>query len=73
MNVNLWGASPLYVNPVKVLNILTKILAEKQILIPHPQPGRAQDTCPAITYMKTVGVGGLKPPATRICDFAQLN
>jgi hypothetical protein len=24
----LWGASPLYVNPVNVLNILTKVLAE---------------------------------------------
>ena len=28
MGVNLWGASPLYVNPVNVLNILTKVLAE---------------------------------------------
>ena len=28
MGVNLWGSSPLYVNPVNVLNILTKILAE---------------------------------------------
>ena len=28
MGVNLWGVSPLYVNPVNVLNILTKILAE---------------------------------------------
>jgi len=28
MGVNLWGASPLYVNPVNVLNILIKILAE---------------------------------------------
>jgi hypothetical protein len=28
MGVNLWGESPLYVNPVNVLNILTKILAE---------------------------------------------
>jgi len=26
MGVNLWGASPLYVNPVNVLNILTKVL-----------------------------------------------
>jgi hypothetical protein len=26
--VNLWGASPLYVNPVNMLNILIKILAE---------------------------------------------
>lgn len=26
--VNLWGESPLYVNPVNVVNILTKILAE---------------------------------------------
>jgi hypothetical protein len=32
MGVNLWGASPLYVNPVNVLNILTKILAEGQVL-----------------------------------------
>jgi hypothetical protein len=28
MGVNLWGASPLYVNPVNVLNILTEILAD---------------------------------------------
>ncbi len=28
MGVNLWGESPLYVKPVNVLNILTKILAE---------------------------------------------
>jgi hypothetical protein len=28
MGVNLWGVSPLYVNPVNVLNILTKVLAE---------------------------------------------
>ncbi len=28
MGVNLWGASPLYVNPVSVLNTLTKVLAE---------------------------------------------
>ena len=28
MGVNLWGSSPLYVNPVNMLNILTKVLAE---------------------------------------------
>jgi hypothetical protein len=28
MCVNLWGESPLYVNPVNVFNTLTKILAE---------------------------------------------
>jgi hypothetical protein len=28
MGVNLWGESPLYVNPVNVLSILTKILAD---------------------------------------------
>ena len=28
MGVNLWGVSHLYVSPVNVLNILTKILAE---------------------------------------------
>jgi len=28
MGVNLWGERPLYVNPVNVLNILTKVLAE---------------------------------------------
>ena len=27
MGVNLWGESPLYVNPVNMLNILTKVLA----------------------------------------------
>jgi hypothetical protein len=28
MGVNLWGESPLYVNPVKMLNILAKVLAD---------------------------------------------
>ena len=28
MGVNFWGESPLYVNPVNVVNILTKILTE---------------------------------------------
>ena len=28
MGVNLWGESPLYVNPVNVFNTLTKVLAE---------------------------------------------
>jgi hypothetical protein len=28
MGLNLWGVSPLYVNPVNMLNILTKVLDE---------------------------------------------
>jgi len=28
MGVSLWGVSPLYVNPVNMLSILTKVLAE---------------------------------------------
>ena len=28
MGVNLWGESPPYVNPAKMLNILTKVLAD---------------------------------------------
>ena len=28
MGVNLWGASPLYVNPVNTLIVLTKVLAD---------------------------------------------
>lgn len=28
MGVNLWGLSPLYVSPVNVLNIVTKVPAE---------------------------------------------
>jgi hypothetical protein len=28
MGVNLWGGSPLYVNPVNMLNTLAKVLAE---------------------------------------------
>jgi hypothetical protein len=28
MGVNLWGESPLYVNPVNMLNTLAKVLAE---------------------------------------------
>jgi hypothetical protein len=34
MGVNLWGVSPLYMNPVNMLNILTKILAEGKPKIP---------------------------------------
>ena len=30
MGVNLLGESPLYVNPVNMLNILTKILADRK-------------------------------------------
>ena len=30
MGVNLWGESPLYVNPVNVLNTLAKVLAESK-------------------------------------------
>ncbi|MDY6974568.1 MAG: hypothetical protein SV775_20000, partial [Thermodesulfobacteriota bacterium] len=33
MGVNLWGESPLYVNPVKVLNILAKVLAEHKGIV----------------------------------------
>ena len=40
MGVNLWGAGPLYVNPVDVLNILTKILAEGQVLRSRYRGGR---------------------------------
>ena len=28
MGVNLWGESPLYVNPAKMVNVLAKVLAE---------------------------------------------
>jgi len=36
MGVNLWGESPLYVNPVNIVNILTKILAEgKAVAVKH--------------------------------------
>ena len=59
MGVNLWGAppppkamagqgSPLYVNPVKVLNILTKVLAEDK-------GGTARDR------LKEVGVQSYEP------------
>ena len=33
MGVNLWGVSPLYVNQVNILNILTKILAEDKGIV----------------------------------------
>jgi len=35
MGVNLWGESPLYVNPVNIvnINILTKILAEDKGIV----------------------------------------
>jgi len=48
MGVNLWGESPLYVNPVKVLNILTKVLAEDK-------GGTARDR------LKEVGVQSYEP------------
>jgi len=55
MGVNLWGdpalamrGSPLYVNPVKVLNILTKVLAEDK-------GGTARDR------LKEVGVQSYEP------------
>ena len=36
MGVNLWGESPLYVNPAKMLKILTKVLAEgKGVAVRH--------------------------------------
>ena len=42
MGVNLWGESPLYVNPVNVLNILTKILAEGKGGTARDRPEEAQ-------------------------------
>jgi len=34
MVVNLWGESPLYLNPVNVFSILTKVLADGKSKIP---------------------------------------
>jgi len=48
MGANLWGESPLYVNPVKMLNILTKVLAEDK-------GGTARDR------LKEVGVQSYEP------------
>ena len=48
MGVNLWGVSPLYVNPVNIVNILTKILAEDK-------GGTARDR------LKEVGVQSYEP------------
>jgi hypothetical protein len=48
MGVNLWGASPLYVSPVNMLNILTKVLAEDK-------GGTAMDR------LKEVGVQSYEP------------
>jgi len=44
MGVNSWGVSPLYVNPVNVLSILTKILAEGKGIAARycPKEARAQ-------------------------------
>ena len=39
MGVNLWGESPLYVNPVNMLNILTKVLADGKSKIPDFERG----------------------------------
>jgi hypothetical protein len=35
MGVNLWGESPLYVNPVKILNILANVLGDGKGVAPH--------------------------------------
>ena len=48
MGVNLWGGSPLYVNPVNVLDTLTKVLAEDK-------GGTARDR------LKEVGVQSYEP------------
>jgi hypothetical protein len=37
--VNLWGASPLYVNSVNVFNTVTKVLAEGKSKIPDFERG----------------------------------
>jgi hypothetical protein len=44
MGVNLWGASPLYVNPVNVLNTLAKVLADGKggTARDRPKEARAQ-------------------------------
>ena len=42
MGVNLWGESPLYVNPVKVLNTLTKVLAEDKGVTARDRPKEAR-------------------------------
>ena len=46
MGVNLWGESPLYVNPVNMLNILTKVLAEEQVLRSRYRGGRNREGRP---------------------------
>jgi hypothetical protein len=45
MGVNLWGETPLYVNPVNVLNILTKVLAEGKSKIPSWSRGIRRRRC----------------------------
>ena len=42
MGVSLWGESPLYVNPVNVLNILTKILADGKGVAARDRPEEAR-------------------------------
>ena len=54
MGVNLWGESPLYVNPVNMLNILTKILAEDK--------GTVVRRC-----LKEVRVQNYEPTCLRAC------
>jgi len=53
MGVNLWGVSPLYVNPVNGLNTLTKVLAEKQVVDPVIGGHRREGVFP----IKRIGTG----------------
>jgi hypothetical protein len=55
--VNLWGERPLYVNPVNVLNILTKVLAEDKSKIPDSERG-ATPRGPVIRKPKCKAIRG---------------
>ena len=58
MGVNLWGESPLYVNPVNMLNILTKVLAEGKGVIVR-------------LGLKEAGVQSYEPSLPRTCSGEQ--
>jgi len=67
MGVNLWGESPLSVNPVNVLNTLTKVLAEGKsgIVSADPQAvalwGGEERNSPLPDYVKKSVKSALDP------------
>ena len=76
MGVNLWGVSPLYVNPINVLITLTKVLAEgkggsvrdrlEEAGAQSDQPPMRSPGSGGDPHAVWLGAGKLKSPATRL-------